>query len=442
MQENTHLSDRGQMAAAKPLRMDMDIYMEAMSNRYHVSSKPDGTFPMTVAENHLCWEMLRNKMQEISRNQEIPEWVASYGDPAGVLSFREAAADFLSGFLVKKTVDPNTIACSVGATSVIEMTTFLLAESGDTAVIPAPSYPVYSADIGVMAGLKRYDLQTHHEVADLADGIPIQLSHLEEAKKEIEENGSRFRILILTSPDNPTGGIYSENQLQEIADWCEKEKIHLIVNEIYGIARVNVQHPEIKKDYKNPIEFKSFGQIMNERKSPFLHLWYSFSKDFGISGFRVGLLHTFNEALITGYRNIGLTHAISNHTQWLMQEVLKDKDFVKEYFEKFQEALTLSYIKVNQTLKKLHIPFNPSYGSLFVWMDLSGLLENQTDEDQHQLWLEIFRQTGILLTPGNGFGHSKKGMFRIVITSVTHEELEVAMERFEKFYIEKNNETN
>lgn len=442
MQENTHLSDRGQLAAARPLRMDMDIYMEAMSNRYHVSSKPDGTFPMTVAENHLCWEMLRNKMQEISRNQEIPEWVASYGDPVGVLTFREAISGFLGEFLVKDKIDPNTLACSVGATSVIEMTSFLLAEPGDTAVIPAPSYPVYTADIGVMAGLKRFDLQTHHEDSELVNGFPITLSHLENAKKEIEEKGTRFRMLILTSPDNPTGGIYSENQLVQIADWCEKEKIHLIVNEIYGMARVDVQHPEINKDYKNPIEFKSFGQIMNERKSPFLHLWYSFSKDFGISGFRVGLLHTFNEALITGYRNIGLTHAISNHTQWLMQEVLKDKDFVKEYFEKFQEALTLSYIKVNQTLKKLHIPFNPSYGSLFVWMDLSGLLENQTDEDQHQLWLEIFRQTGILLTPGNGFGHSKKGMFRIVITSVTHEELEVAMERFEKFYIEKNNETN
>ncbi|PRY89036.1 1-aminocyclopropane-1-carboxylate synthase [Mongoliibacter ruber] len=442
MTNNKRLSQRGESAASKPLRMDLEIYNEAIQNRYHPSFKPEGTFPMTVAENHLCWEMLRDKMQEISRNQEIPEWVASYGDPAGVLTFREAISGFLGEFLVKDKIDPNTLACSVGATSVIEMTSFLLGESGDTAVIPAPSYPVYTADIGVMAGLKRFDLQTHHEVSELADGFPVTLSHLENAKKDIEEKGSRFRMLILTSPDNPTGGIYSENQLIQIADWCEKEEIHLIVNEIYGLTLIDIDHPEIRKDYPKAIEFKSFGGIMKERKSPYLHLWYSLSKDFGISGYRVGIFHSYNEQLIAGYRNIGLTHAISNHTQWLLQEVLSDQAFVKKYLKSFQQALTKSYIIVRSTLKKLQIPFNPSYGSLFVWIDLSALMDMQSKEAQHQLWLEIFQKTGILITPGNGFGHSKLGMFRVVITSVSHTELEVAMERFEKFYIEKNSETN
>ncbi|TVP43800.1 MAG: aminotransferase class I/II-fold pyridoxal phosphate-dependent enzyme [Mongoliibacter sp.] len=437
MEEITHLSTRGQNAASKPLRMDLEIYKEAMENRYHSDTNPNGTFPMTVAENHLCWDMLRDKMQEISRDQEIPEWVASYGDPAGVLSFREAVADFLGEHLMRQVIEPETLACSVGATSVIEMTSFLLAESGDTAVIPAPSYPVYSADIGVMAGLKRFDLQTHHEVSELANGFPITLSHLENAKKEIEENGSEFRMLILTSPDNPSGGIYSENQFIQMADWCENEKIHLIINEIYGLATVDVEHPEIREDYPNPIEFKSFGNLMKERKSPYLHLWYSLSKDFGISGYRVGILHSYNEQLITGYRNIGLTHAISNHTQWLLGEVLNDQVFVKKYLKSFKEALTKSYLIVCQTLKKLQIPFNPSYGSLFVWIDLSSLMDTPSQEAQHQLWLEIFQKTGMLITPGNGFGHSKKGMFRVVITSVSHTELEVAMERFENFILKK-----
>lgn len=437
MEENTHLSTRGQNAASKPLRMDLEIYQDAMENLYHPDQNPNGTFPMTVAENHLCWEMLRDKMQEISRNQEIPDWVASYGDPAGVLSFRAAVADFLAEFLINKPVDPETLACSVGATSVIEMTSFLLAESGDTAVIPAPSYPVYSADIGVMAGMKRFDLQTHHEVSELANGFPITLSHLENAKKEIEGKGSRFRMLILTSPDNPTGGIYSGKQLQEITEWCENEKIHLVMNEIYGLTPIDIHHPDISGDYPEPIEFVSFGSIMHKRKSPFLHLWYSFSKDFGISGYRVGVLHSYNGELITGYRNIGLTHAISNHTQWLMQEVLSDGAFIKKYLDSFQEALTKSYIKVHHTLKNLQIPFNPSYGSLFVWVDLSAFLEEETDEGQHSLWLEIFRETGILITPGNGFGHSKKGMFRMVISSISHSELELAMERFEGFLQKK-----
>ncbi len=442
LKTTSHLSHRGISAAGKPLRMDMEIYQEAIENRYHPENNPDGNFPITIAENHLRWGMLREKMQEISRNQDIPDWVASYGDPAGVLSFREAVAKFLGEFLTQKVIDPDTLACSVGATSVIEMTSFLLAETGDTAVIPAPSYPVYTSDIGVMAGVLRYDLQNHHEVSELVGGFPINLIHLENAKKDIEEKGSRFRLLILTSPDNPTGGIYSEKQLVEIADWCEKEAIHLIVNEIYGLATLNITHQELREDYPNPIVFKSFGRIMNARKSPFLHLWYSFSKDFGISGFRIGVLHTYSEQLIAGYRNIGLTHAISNHTQWLMQEVLNDNSFVKNYLHSFQEALTKSYLRILQTLKKLQIPFNPSYGSLFVWIDLSALLNEQSEKEQHQLWLEIFEKTGILITPGNGFGHSKLGMFRVVISSVTYSELEIVMKRFEKFYLEKLSQIN
>ncbi|WP_373497158.1 aminotransferase class I/II-fold pyridoxal phosphate-dependent enzyme [Aquiflexum sp.] len=177
----------------------------------------------------------------------------------------------------------------------------------------------------------------------------------------------------------------------------------------------------------------SFGQLMAEKKNPFLHFWYLFSKDLGISGFRIGLLHSYNEHLINGYRNAGLSHSVSNFTQWIMQEVLKDLDFMDMYIAANQKALTKSYLIVVSCLKELRIPYNPSYGSLFVWMDMSEFLEEDSDQGQHGLWKEIFEKTGILFTPGAGFGHRKKGFYRIVITSLSHQALEVAMGRFKDF---------
>lgn len=54
----THrLSSRGNSAAGKPLRMDMKIYQEAMESRYHAEKNQEGTFPMAIAENQLCWDM-------------------------------------------------------------------------------------------------------------------------------------------------------------------------------------------------------------------------------------------------------------------------------------------------------------------------------------------------------------------------------------------------
>ncbi|RPA70401.1 aminotransferase class I/II-fold pyridoxal phosphate-dependent enzyme [Cyclobacteriaceae bacterium YHN15] len=437
MTSSNILSKRGQEAGKKPMRVDLEVYNQAIENQYDALKNPMGSFPMNVAENHLCWEMLQEKIQSITKSKNIPDWVSSYGDPAGVLSFREATARFLSKFLIHREIQADTLAFSAGATSVIEMTSFLLADHGDTAVIPAPSYPVYTADIGVIPGVRRYDLQTHVEIDDLKDGVPISIAQLEKAKTEIESQGSRFRMLILTSPDNPTGGIYSENQLHLLADWCIKNEIHLLVNEIYGLSRIDIHHPEIKSDYTNPIDFESFGQLMAERKNPFLHFWYSFSKDLGISGFRVGLLHSHNIDLINGYRNAGLSHCVSNYTQWILQEMLEDLDFMEKFIAANRKALTESYVIVIRSLRKLRIPYNPSYGSLFVWLDMSEFLKEESDQGQHELWLEIFEKTGILFTPGAGFGHQKKGLFRVVISSLSHQELAVAMERFTAYVMKK-----
>jgi aspartate/methionine/tyrosine aminotransferase len=431
------LSKRGLEAGKKPMRVDLEVYNQAIENQYDALKNPMGAFPMNVAENHLCWEMFRDKIQSITREKDIPDWVSSYGDPAGVLSFREATARFLSKFLIHREMPADTLAFSAGATSVIEMTSFLLADHGDTAVIPAPSYPVYTADIGVIPGVRRYDLQTHSEIEELKNGIPISIDQLEKAKSKIESQGSRFRMLIITSPDNPTGGIYSENQLHLLANWCIKNEIHLLVNEIYGLSRIDIQHPEIKSDYINPIDFVSFGQLMAEWKNPFLHFWYSFSKDLGISGFRVGLLHSYNEDLINGYRNAGLSHCVSNYTQWILQKMLEDLDFMEKFIAANQKALTESYVIVIRSLRKMGVPYNPSYGSLFVWLDMSAYLSENSDHGQEQLWLEVFDQTGILLTPGHGFGHSKKGLFRMVISSISHQALEVAMDRLEKYILGK-----
>lgn len=434
---NSFLSRKGKEVSKNTSRVDMEVYFEAMDNLFHPTDNPRGALPMNVAENQLCWSLVKNKIQEISRNQDIPDWVAGYGDPAGIESFRESIAKFLSDFIVGDTVESEGIAISGGATGVIELSSFLLADPGDTVVIPAPSYPVYTADMGVMPDLKRFDLQTHHEIEELKEGIPITLEILDDAKSKIEAEGSHFKILVLTSPDNPTGMIYSETQLRTIAEWCIHHEIHLIVNEIYAMSQIDTQHSKLSIDYPSPISFFSFGKLMNELKNPLLHYWYSFSKDFGISGFRVGVLYSQNEYLIAGYRNAGLSHSISNHTQWILDEMLRDRDFLNHFFDAQKKALTNAYLTVRSTLMDLEIKFNPIYGSLFVWIDLSDYLPEQSQKGETDLWREIYDETGILITPSNGFGHSKKGLFRLVITSLVSKELKVAMDRFRTFILSK-----
>ncbi|MEN9610855.1 MAG: hypothetical protein RLZZ628_1669 [Bacteroidota bacterium] len=427
------LSKRGEKALQTTIRVDLDLYFEAIQNIYHEQDNPTGGFPLNVAENKLSWAMLKGHLEQLSRTHSIPDWVSGYTSTLGAPEFRQALADFTAKFLTKCPIDPNKIAISPGAAGAIELTAFILGDAGDVAVIPAPCYSVYKNDLNNISELERYDLITHHELSDLQNGLLTDIPHLEKALTTLEKAGKRFKILILTHPDNPTGGIYRTEQLEKIADWCISKAIHLVVNEIYGLSLIHTRHPEIAKDYTEQIDFQSFAQIMEIKKSPYLHYWYALSKDFGISGFRVGLVYSHNESFINAYQNLNLAHAISNHTQWLLQLLLEDTDFLETYIQHNQKALTESYIVVVRCLKNLNIVYTPSYGSLFVWMDLSEFLKAQTQQAESDFWVHLYHSTGILLTPGNGFGHTKKGLFRMVFPYISKSDLEVAMERFSAF---------
>ena len=423
------LSQRGMRAAATPLRIDHAAHRAAMENRYHPTANPSGALPLNIAENRLSWPDLRTRIEEITSRQGVEDWVPGYASHRGALEFREAAARFLAEHLTGCAIDPDHLGVSAGATGVIEMTSFILCDAGDVAVIPAPCYPVYRQDIGNMARVERYDLVTHHEVADIAKGPALTISDLERAHRDITEAGQRFRMLILTAPDNPTGGIYSGRQLSDFAEWCIEREVHLVVNEMYGLSLIDTDHPDIRDDYASNVEFSSFARVMADKRSDYLHLWYALSKDLGISGFRVGLVYSQNGDFIEAYLNLNLTHSVSNHTQWVLRHLLSDTDFMTRYVARNRERLTESYAIAAAHFRRLRVPYVPSRGSLFVWIDLSEFLTDHSTEGEMQLWETLFDETGVLLTPGVGFGHSKHGLFRVVYPCVSPSELEVAMER-------------
>ena len=422
------LSKRGTKAVGQVLRKDFEIFFEAARDLYDEQSNPHGKVTLNVAENVLSWPLLKRKIRQVCSDNDIPEWVSQYTSSLGHPDFRGALADFFTTFLCDVEVSPSHLAASAGATPVVELTSWILCDQGDVAVIPAPSYPVYTMDIGNKSAVERNDLVTHHHTEELWSGPVLEISHLEKVYAELESKGKNFRMLVITSPDNPTGGIYPIEKLEEIADWCIARSIHLVVNEIYGLSLIPSYAGE-------GAPFQSFAGIMAGKNSQLLHRWYSLSKDFGASGFRVGVLHTLNESLLKAYDNLNAPHMVSNHTQWLFQHVLSDRNFVADYIQENQKRLETSCMMACSILDEIQIPYVPVQGSLFIWMDMSAFLSEQTQEAEDRLWMDIYNQTGVLLTPGDGFGHTLKGMFRLVYSCVPLQHLEEAMQRL-KGYVE------
>ena len=428
------LSPRGSDLASKPGRVDFELFTEAKENLY-TPENPNGAFPLNVAENSLMTNMLQKKVSQILTDEPMPEWVLKYTSFHGQNEVRSRVASFMESFIADCSIPPDSIAFSAGASAVLEVTSFALASSGDVVVIPAPSYPMYTSDLGLKSGLERYDLQSHFEVQDHGSNGPVTTQLLDEALKEISEKGKRFRMLLITTPDNPTGCMYSASQLEELASWCEAHKIHLLVNEIYALSRIGIEDAALESDYDSKVSFTSFAKIMSERRSDYLHLCYAFSKDFAMSGLRFGVIHSLNEDFLKAYGNANLPHLVSNHTQWLVGELLGDFDFVQEFIRKNTHQITASYKTVIKTLRENNIPYIPSRGSLFVWADFSRYMDGEDDAAEERLWLNIYKNSGVLLTPGFGFQHQKKGLFRIVHTAVSLGHLKVAMEQMDNYLL-------
>lgn len=438
--DDGRVSVRGFIASTSDVRPDRQLFFEATQNLYDETDNPAGALPMNVAENTLGWNALKSKIEDVSRQIPLPDWVAGYTRPRGHPEVLATVTGFMSRHLGGCDLDPDWLSLTAGASSAIDLAAYILGDEGDVVIIPAPSYPVYTHDVHARSGLQRYDLITHHEPGEIADGPLLTPLHLDAALAEITNEGKRLSLVLLTTPDNPTGGVYSFERLQQISAWCMEHHVHLLVNEIYGLSLIDTGHPELGDDYVTDVRFTSFLRIIEQQRSDYLHHCYAFSKDFGLSGFRLGLLYSRNTEFVAAVGNLNISQTASNHTQWIIQQVLEDHDFVQDFVDDNRVKLTKAYVSVVRVLRRSAIPYVPSRGSLFVWADLSEFMTSDSDEAEHDLWLDIYENTGVLLTSGAGFGHTKNGMFRFVYPGLLPEELHVAMNRLEAYFAHRRNQ--
>lgn len=439
--DSSSLSARGCLELGKPLRIDWSYGDEIEAQQYHPDTNPNGKIGLFVAENVLGWPKIRERLSNITSVHNIDDWAFKYTDVSGSSYFKSMLSNFLQDYVSDKiSLDQNCFFLSSGATAILELLSWALGDPNDVVAIPAPAYPVYTKDIGIKAKLERYDIHTNILKEKNFGIYPLQVDDLQKTKENIESQGKNLRMIILTQPDNPTGAIYTKNQLESFSVWAMENKIHLIVNEIYIFSRIDINHPDIKEDYGDVSNsFQSFLPIVETENNPYLHWVYSFSKDFGISGWRTGVLYSKNKILLEALGIVGCPHQISNQTQWTLGKLLEDKDWISSYIHFMQEKLTIAYVEVVNMLKELEIPYSTSRGSLFVWLNISSYLSDISLDEEMKIWLKIYEDTGCLLTGPGSFGNKEIGWLRVVITCIEYDELKEAVSRLKTWFLKHKN---
>ncbi len=153
--------------------------------------------------------------------EALDQGFTHYGPTAGLPEFREAIAQYVAqtrGIAVK----PEQVVVTPGAKPVMFYAVLALAQAGDEVIYPNPGFPIYES------------------IIRFVDATPVPITLREESgfSLDVEELKSlvtdRTRLIILNSPQNPTGGILPLEDLQAIAEIAVQHGIPVLADEIYS----------------------------------------------------------------------------------------------------------------------------------------------------------------------------------------------------------------
>ncbi|PKA60437.1 1-aminocyclopropane-1-carboxylate synthase [Apostasia shenzhenica] len=395
---------------------------------YHPTENPDGVIQMGLAENQLCHDLLEGWLREnpaasicTPEGSSQFKFVANFQDYHGLPSFRFAVAKFMEKARGGRvTFDPNRIVMSGGATGAQETLAFCLANPGDAFLIPTPYYPAFDRDFCWRT--KARLLPIHCESSN---GFKITAAALDDAYESAGKTKARVKGILVTNPSNPLGTTMDRETLQTLFSFVNEKRIHLICDEIFG-GTVFKSQP-----FVSVVEIAAAGEANIDRS--LVHVVSSLSKDLGLPGFRVGIIYSFNDAVVATARKMSSFGLVSSQTQHLLGAMLSDEEFTSRYLAENARRLAERHEEFTDGLKRVGIRCLDSNGGLFCWMDLRPMLKEKTPDGELELWRVIVNEVKLNVSPGSAFHCREPGWFRVCFANMDGETTATALRRIRRF---------
>jgi aspartate/methionine/tyrosine aminotransferase len=190
----------------------------------------------------------------------LEEGHTHYGPSAGLPELREAIAKHI-GETRGVPVSPEEVVVTPGAKPIMFFTIMALIDEGDEAIYPNPGFPIYESVIRFVGGVP-VPVPLREET-----GFGFDLAELE------RRLSPRTRLIIINSPQNPTGGVLERAQIERIAAIAAERRIPVLADEIY-------------RQFLYDGEFQSIMTLPGMREHTIL--LDGFSKTYAMTGWRLG----------------------------------------------------------------------------------------------------------------------------------------------------------
>ena len=316
-----------------------------------------------------------------------------YSPAPGIPELRSAIAEKLQNEN-NLNVEPGHVIVTPGAKQAVFEAILAVLDEGDEAILFDPAWVTYDPCITIAGGTTVWaplDPENDFNPTYIAEYIT-----------------PKTKLIVVNSPSNPTGGIFSRDVLKEIADLAIDHDIMVISDEIYEKIIYEKEH-------------FSIGSLpgMDERTITI----NGFSKAYAMTGWRLGYLATSNEV----FKSMSKlhSHSVSSATtfvQWAGVEALKGpQDFIPEMVTEFKARRDL----LVEGLNNMGIKCNYPSGAFYAFADVSEY--GNGDEVCEKLLTEAY----VAATPGSAFGPHSMDFIRFSYAT-SRERIQTALERIEQ----------
>lgn len=306
-----------------------------------------------------------NRLQEISLIGPH-----QYSITCGAKNLREAIAKKHEKLTGNTTNPEENVVVTCGGTEAMMASMMAITNPGDKVIIFSPFYENYKAD-AILSGAEPIFVKLNPPNFD------FDINELENAFKQ------NPKAIILCNPSNPSGKVFTREELQIIADFAEKYDTYVVTDEVYEHI---VYKPHVHT------YFASLPKMKDKTITT-----TSLSKTYSITGWRLGYTIANKE----------ITQAIKSVHDFLtvgaaapLQEAaIVGLNFGDKYYEELQEKYTHKRDIFLNGLKEIGLDFYSPQGTYFVMVDISKF-KRKSDYD---FCVELSQKIGVTPVPGSSF---------------------------------------
>ncbi|MFA7419406.1 MAG: pyridoxal phosphate-dependent aminotransferase [Melioribacteraceae bacterium] len=296
-----------------------------------------------------------------------------YAPADGIPELKKSIIRYTEEYYHRK-VNPENVIASSGAKQSIMVALQAILNPQEEVLFPAPYWVSYP------------------DMAKLVGAIPVPVlpedGTFYPRLKDIEMRvGSYTKAIIINSPNNPSGAMYSEDFIADIVDFCERKGIYLIMDDIYHRLVFDGRKPISAYDYTKKSVEESKLLIIN-----------GVSKQYAMTGFRIGWA-VGNKKLIEAMANIQ-GHQTSGPSVLLQKAAVGALNGIQSGVEGLRVTLENNRNVLVEQLRSFEgVKVNVPDGTFYLFADFSAY-----EKDSQKLSQYLIDKVMVLTVPGKEFG--------------------------------------